>query len=96
MAKVTSKLQLTLPRRMAERFGIQPGDEIQWVASADGIRIVPQRGGPTVISPTDKLDLFDESIARQKKRGKRRQPPSAKRADRGWNREDLYTRGGPR
>jgi len=96
MAKVTSKLQLSLPRRVAERVGIKPGDEIDWIVSPDGIRIVPQQGRPTIISLAERLALFDDSTARQRKRQRGRKPSSRKRADRGWTREDLYTRGGPR
>ena len=31
MAKVTSKLQVTLPKALADQYGIEPGDEIGWV-----------------------------------------------------------------
>ena len=41
MAKVTSKLQVTIPKRIAERYAIAPGDDIEFVAAGDGIRIVP-------------------------------------------------------
>ena len=44
MAKVTSKLQVTVPKRLAERFEIAPGDEIEWEAAGDAIRVVPVRG----------------------------------------------------
>ena len=33
MSKVTSKLQVTLPKTIADRYGIQPGDEIEWSAA---------------------------------------------------------------
>jgi predicted nucleic acid-binding protein len=33
MAKVTSKYQVTVPRRIAERYHIHPGDDIEWVAA---------------------------------------------------------------
>ncbi|PZP64635.1 MAG: AbrB family transcriptional regulator, partial [Azospira oryzae] len=29
MAKVTSKLQVTLPKALAQRYRIRPGDEIE-------------------------------------------------------------------
>ena len=94
MSKVTSKLQVTIPKKLAERHRIQPGDEIQWVSAGEGIRI---EIGPPVqrLSTQERLKLFDESVKRQKRRqaGKRypRNP-----TDRGWKREDLYERGRPR
>jgi bifunctional DNA-binding transcriptional regulator/antitoxin component of YhaV-PrlF toxin-antitoxin module len=35
MAKVTSKLQVTLPKVLAERYDIEPGDEIAELCSED-------------------------------------------------------------
>jgi AbrB family looped-hinge helix DNA binding protein len=29
MGKVTSKLQVTVPKAIAQRYGIRPGDEIE-------------------------------------------------------------------
>jgi AbrB family looped-hinge helix DNA binding protein len=31
MAKVTSKLQVTIPKAIADRYRIRPGDEIEFV-----------------------------------------------------------------
>lgn len=39
MSKVTSKLQVTIRRRIAEQFSIKPGDEIDFVATAEGLRV---------------------------------------------------------
>jgi len=39
----------------------------------------------------DRLKLFDAATIRQKLRQRRRKPGHA--ADRGWRREDAYTRG---
>lgn len=41
MAKVTSKYQVTVPKKIAERYGIHPGDDIGWEAAADVIRVIP-------------------------------------------------------
>jgi AbrB family looped-hinge helix DNA binding protein len=41
MAKVTSKYQVTVPKRIAEEYGIRPGDEIAWVPAGDAIRVIP-------------------------------------------------------
>ena len=35
MAKVTSKLQVTVPRAIADRYGIRPGDDIEWIATGE-------------------------------------------------------------
>ncbi|MGH7844250.1 MAG: AbrB/MazE/SpoVT family DNA-binding domain-containing protein, partial [Candidatus Binatia bacterium] len=35
MSKVTSKLQVTIPKDIAEAYGIQPGSEIHWVPAGD-------------------------------------------------------------
>ena len=41
MAKVTSKLQVTIPKAIADRHGLRPGDEIEWVSTGDAIRVAP-------------------------------------------------------
>jgi AbrB family looped-hinge helix DNA binding protein len=96
MSKVTSKLQVTLPKALAERYGIRPGDEITFRESGDAIRVEVAGGVSTPrLSLEERLALFDDSTRRQRKRGARRQgrrPPK----DRGWTREELYTRGLPR
>jgi AbrB family looped-hinge helix DNA binding protein len=88
MAKVTSKLQVTLPKRLAERFGIKPGDEIEWQAAGDTIRVVPSTGPRPDVQ--ERLRLFEQATARQKERERLRQLPPE--PDRGWTREDLYDR----
>lgn len=96
MSKVTSKLQVTLPKVLAERYGIRPGDEITFKESGDAIRVeVAGAVSAPRLSLEDRLTLFDESTRRQKRRDARRRggrPPKS----RGWTREELYTRGLPR
>ena len=41
MAKVTSKLQVTLPKQLAQQYGIEPGIDIEWQAAGDVIRVLP-------------------------------------------------------
>ena len=41
MAKVTSKLQITIPKRIADEYGIRPGDEIDFEPAGDVIRLIP-------------------------------------------------------
>ncbi|MBM5810609.1 MAG: AbrB/MazE/SpoVT family DNA-binding domain-containing protein [Gammaproteobacteria bacterium] len=96
MAKVTSKMQITIPKRLAEQVGIAAGDEIRFVAAGDGIRMVP--AGKCVaqaLSTAERLRLFRAATARQRAREKKlKVSPSP--GDRGWTREELYARGKPR
>ena len=91
MAKVTSKYQVTVPKAIAERYKIQPGDDIEWIAAGDAIRVIP--GGKQAVSEDRdlRLRLFDratERHCRRTSRLQRKQPQG-----RGWTREDLYIRG---
>ena len=91
MAKVTSKYQVTLPKAIAEKYNIRPGDDIDWVAAGEVIRVIPPGGQTVSEDPESRLRLFDQATERLRRRVKerRRQRPRG----RGWNREDLYTRG---
>ena len=97
MAKVTSKLQVTLPKAIADRFGIRAGDDIEWRVEGNAIRVLPASSRPP-LTVAEKLALFDEATRRQEKRNEawRRKHGTKEPADRGWTREELYTRGGPR
>jgi AbrB family looped-hinge helix DNA binding protein len=94
MAKVTSKLQVTLPKALAKQYGIRPGDDILWVASGDAIRVVPARTAAKKDSVAERLKLFDQATERVRRRYKRAKVPDT--SDRGWTREELYDRGRPR
>jgi AbrB family looped-hinge helix DNA binding protein len=94
MAKVTSKLQVTVPKAIAERYGIRPGDEISWVPAGDIIRVVPSRPRPAAVDREAKLRLFDQATERQRRRSAKRKTVQPR--ERGWTREDLYQRGRPR
>jgi AbrB family looped-hinge helix DNA binding protein len=93
MAKVTSKLQVTIPKRIADEYGIAPGDEIEFVPAGDGIRVVTGGEAPA-LSTEERLQLFDAATARQRdrERGSPRPPGKAARK-RGWTRTELYERG---
>lgn len=94
MSKVTSKLQVTVPKEIADRYGIRPGSEIDWIPAGDTLRILPAAAAHDSVDPAERLRLFDAATARQRKRQTGRRAPLAK--DRGWKREDLYGRGIPR
>ncbi len=68
MAKVTSKLQVTVPRRIAEEYGIQPGDDIDWVAAGNVIRVIPPGKQAEPASRESQLRLFDQATERHRKR----------------------------
>jgi AbrB family looped-hinge helix DNA binding protein len=86
MAKVTSKFQVTVPKTIAERYSLRPGDEIEWIPAGDAIRVVPGKMRTLSESPTARVRLFDRATERHRKRPGPRKQPSA---DRGWTREDL-------
>lgn len=94
MAKVTSKLQVTVPKAIADRFRIRPGDEIEWRAEGNAIRVLPATGAAGSLDLAARLRSFDEASARQKARKRAGRP--ARRAGRGWTREELYERASPR
>ena len=91
MAKVTSKYQVTLPKVIADQYQIQPGDDIDWVAAGEVIRVIPPSKGQAVDDAESRLRLFDQATERIRKRGRSRKRDGGK--ERGWTREDLYTRG---
>ena len=99
MSKVTSKLQVTLPKVVADQLGIKPGDQIEWEIAGETLRVIPaskqklrKRDIP------ERLRLFDHATERQKKRAKSIDSALLKTAEmgRGWTREDLYSRSGNR
>jgi AbrB family looped-hinge helix DNA binding protein len=92
MAKVTSKLEVTVPKPIADQLGIRPGDEVEFLPGDDGslrILLLPEKLSDRV---EDRLRSFDEATRRRCEREKR-QPPKDPATDRGWTREELYDRG---
>ena len=98
MAKVTSKLQVTVPKAIADQYGIHPGDEIEWVPAGDTIRVVPPGRRAPAVDLELRLKLFDAATERQRLRqsGRPRTMKPRTARDRGWRREDLYDRASPR
>ena len=98
MAKVTSKLQVTVPKAIADRYGIRPGDDIEWAPAGGAIRVVPRsrkRGVDAKAPVATRLKLFDQATLRQRERQVSASPSERVQA-RGWSREELYDRGRPR
>lgn len=93
MAKVTSKLQVTIPKAIAEQYGIKPGDEIEFRPAGESIRIITPRGRRSRrLSVEERLRRFDAATARQREREKHMKLPDEPPAERDWTREDLYDR----
>lgn len=90
MAKVTSKFQVTVPKAIADRYSIRPGDEIEWIPAGDAIRVVPAQMQTPLKDPAARVRFFDQATERHRKRPGSRKQPSGPR---GWTREDLYGRG---
>ncbi|MFQ5791967.1 MAG: AbrB/MazE/SpoVT family DNA-binding domain-containing protein [Acidobacteriota bacterium] len=99
MSKVTRKLQVTIPKAIADAYGIAPGSELTWEPAGAVIRIVPGNAGLKALrlGLEERLALFDEATKRQGRRNKRWRKLGVKApSDRGWSREELYGRGGAR
>ena len=93
MSKVTSKLQVTVPKALAERYGIRPGDDIQFEEAGENIRVVPAAAAPSreFLDVEARLRLFDAATARQRERESDR--PRRFSNTRSWTREALYEHG---
>jgi len=93
MSKVTSKLQVTIPKVVADHFGIRPGDELDWVEAGDSIRIeLPGTSKLSAASVEQRLAWYDQATLRQQER-ESVDPSVVTNKDRGWTREELYDRG---
>ena len=103
---MTSKLQLTVPKAIADQYGIRPGDELEWIPAGESIRVELVRRKAKSgheLSVEERLALFDantkwldelqaDQLNEAKVKGTR-----VTRENRGWTREDLYEdRGFPR
>ena len=94
MAKVTSKLQVTIPKAIAERYDIVPGDELDWVPSDGAVRVVPLKGLARASDSVERLRLFDAATERQRQRAAALPRPEGD-TGRGWTRAELYEHGKP-
>ena len=87
---MTSKYQVSIPKSLADRLGVKPGDEIDWQLSGRELRVTAVRPGQSM-SLEERLRSFDEATRRQATRNRRKRVAAP--SDRGWTREDLYSRG---
>jgi AbrB family looped-hinge helix DNA binding protein len=107
MPKVTSKLQLTVPKAIADQYGIRPGDELEWIPSGESIRVELARRKAKAgneLTTRERLALFDANTAWLEKlqagqlKDAKSEGTRITRQNRGWAREELYEppRGLPR
>ena len=95
MAKVTSKLQVTIPKAIADQYGIEPGNNIEFSPAGPQIRVLlSEQAGHQQLSLAERLRIFDAARARQREREMSAAKTGSTTDERGWNREDLYARGG--
>ena len=95
MAKVASKLQITVPKHLAAEIGLRPCDDIDWALSGNSLRVTPVAERRSALDHESRLRLFDEATERQRRRQQGIEYASAQE-DRGWSREELYDRDGAR
>ena len=98
MAKVTSKLQVTIPKIVAVAHGIRPGADLAFESAGDVIRVyvVDAVAAAPVAELEERLASFDRATARQAERNRwfrKHHPELMQPGDRGWHREELYDRG---
>jgi len=91
MGKITSKYQVTIPKIIADKYNMRPGDNLDWLEAGEAIRIVPSAKPTKADDLEARLRLFDQATERIRKRAAARKVRRPR--DRGWKREDLYTRG---
>jgi len=106
MPKVTSKLQLTVPKAIADQYGIRPGDELEWIPAGESIRVklVSKVKSGHKLTTKQRLDLFDantkwlDELQAEELKEATAKGTRVTRENRGWTREELYDddRGLPR
>lgn len=105
MSKVTSKLQVTLPKAIADRYGVAPGADLVFEPAGDSIRVLVAREpglASAGVSLDDRRALFEAATRRQAVRNrrhaqatnlsKRKATAAVGSGERGWTREELYDR----
>ncbi|MBI5510228.1 MAG: AbrB/MazE/SpoVT family DNA-binding domain-containing protein [Deltaproteobacteria bacterium] len=99
MSKVTSKLQVTIPKAIAKEYRIRPGTVVTFEPAGEVVRLRVRQNEVTR-APDEiewRLRLLADSDTRQDERNRAYEKlglPEPK--DRGWTRDELYTRGLPR
>lgn len=82
---------MSVPKALADQYGIEPGDDLVWEPAGEALRV--RLAEPRTVYAVDgreRLRLFDAASRRQVERqaGRKLRAPS----DRGWARDALYDR----
>ena len=106
MSRVTSKLQVTLPKAIADRYGVVPGAELTFEPAGESIRVLVAREPSTAavaetgLALDERKALLEAAARRQDQRNRRYRlkvgATAARKTQgteaRGWSREELYGR----
>lgn len=67
--KVTDKGQTTIPQELREKYGIEPGDEVEWIETEDGLvlkKVADDRGRGMLVDdnvPREKREEIAEALS---------------------------------
>ena len=87
---MTSKLQVTIPKVIAERYAIEPGSDVFFEPAGETIRVRLSEPARPAAGAARRLELFDRATERQLARETAEPWPTPVERDRDWRREDLY------
>jgi bifunctional DNA-binding transcriptional regulator/antitoxin component of YhaV-PrlF toxin-antitoxin module len=61
---------LTVPKAIADQYGIHPGDELEWIPAGEAIRVIRRERAekPGVLTLEQRLKRFDHATKRQRRR----------------------------
>jgi AbrB family looped-hinge helix DNA binding protein len=91
MSKVTSKFQVSVPKALADQYGIAPGDDLVWEPAGEALRVrLAEPRARYTLDGRERLRLFDAATRRQAERQSRRQ--LGRESARGWTRDEIYDR----
>ena len=68
---MSSKLQVTIPKSLANKYGIRPGDQLDWVPAGEAMRVAPARPAAHELDLETRLRLFDKATERQRERARK-------------------------
>ena len=69
MSKVTPNLEVAIPRRLAAKYGIHPGDAVRFRRSRGRLRIEFGSEDPvSFLSPRERMRYFEAALAREQRR----------------------------
>lgn len=91
MSRVTQKLQVSIPKALADHYGIAPGADLVWEAAGEALRVrLTEPRASYALDDRERLRLFDSATRRQASRQAARKLDPA--ATRGWTRDEVYER----